>query len=274
MKIKIAVLVAITVLFSGCTQELQQGLNNFTQAPNVDRAGVTTKTSGVATKNENGTITIKSIKCEKSYSKISVGNVKCKSAHSMCSEVGSGLRDMLATSLTETGCFDVLDREAIEEMREEATLTGRKLRVQSADYMARGAITTLKVENKASAIGGGIGALLPGALGAVAGSVGSSSKKATLGMDIKIYNPKTSSIKFSKHYNAVSGKTTYGFVAGGLGGIGFGSGAVVVGAGGGSMNESAVAIEEVSFDILSKATMDIVKRLVPKGTWLIEETVE
>lgn len=161
--------------------------------------------------------------------------------------IGQGLQDMFTGSLREVGCFKVLDREAMESIRKEMALAGREVKMESADYIVMGSITSVNFEKSSGSIGYG---LIP-----VVGAISSSKQTATLGMDVRLVNVNTGEVAFSKTYTAASGKTSYG-----IGGFGAARG---VGFGGALSSLSGTAMEEVSRDVIVKATYDIAKFLAP-----------
>ncbi len=161
--------------------------------------------------------------------RISVAPIKCKAAK--CSgEIGSGIRDMLISSLFKTNKFIVLGgREEIEEIKEEIDL-GQSGYVnerqapqaggwESADIIILGSITAF--EPHASGIGGGLGGLAGGFLG----GIGLKKNDAYIAMDLRIIDVRTRRII---NTTTVEGKAS-SFAIGGLGG-GFGSAGLLVGA--------------------------------------------
>jgi len=161
--------------------------------------------------------------------RISVGSIKCKAAK--CSgAIGDGLRAMLISGLFKTNRFVVLGgREELEEIRSEIDLgqSGYVKQEQapqaggweSADIIILGAVTAF--EPKAGGIGGGLGGLLPGFLGAIR----LSKNDAYISMDLRIVDVRTRRII---NTTTVDGKAT-SFSIGGLG-AGWGGAGILGGA--------------------------------------------
>lgn len=246
-KLSIMSLVAITGM-SGCTGS---------KGP----AMVTSGKGGVAV----GDNTVEYISCNASTGKkLTVATIKCKSTG--CKEqpqangnvqafltlmgknvesfsgIGDGLTNMLQTSLDKTGCFDVLDREAMKNLREEMKLAGKEMKVESADILVTGAITSVSLsKNRSSFIG-----------------FSKNSKKAKLGMDTKVIDVDSSKVVLSQDYSAESGKTNYAYISDGYSGSTSGMG--------------DASMEEVARDIINRLTYDIVKKFAP-SQYKIEKKV-
>lgn len=62
--------------------------------------------------------------------------------------IGDGLGDMLLTSLRQTNCFDIQEREALEDLRKEMEASGKKIELESAEIMISGAITSIGMDKK------------------------------------------------------------------------------------------------------------------------------
>lgn len=92
--------------------------------------------------------------------------------------VGDGMSAMLTTVLKETGCFDIQEREAMEEMARELALVGKKVEAQQADFMITGAITSISMVTEKKQLGGGY---IP-----IVGMFSTTKKSAEIGLDIKI----------------------------------------------------------------------------------------
>lgn len=92
--------------------------------------------------------------------------------------IGDGLSAMLTTSLQQTGCFDIQDREALAQLKAEMELAGLEFKPEVADFMITGAITSISSETHRKKFGGG---MIP-----IVGSIGKTKKLAELAIDIKI----------------------------------------------------------------------------------------
>ena len=135
------------------------------------------------------------------------------------SGVLTGLRDMLVTSLVQSKCFRVLERQdfgAIEQemkLREEK-YTGkkgtRKGRVKEADLLIIAAVTGW--EPGTSGVSGGVGGLFGGVLGGVAGSF----KKTSMAMDIRIVDVETSEVLAATRVEGTGRSISAGGLLGGV----------------------------------------------------------
>lgn len=202
-------------------------------------------------------------KCDKPIGKIALGKVTCKAA--FCSNpktptasflqqivsltgqpayegIGQGIGDMLISALRETGCFEVLERESLEELKQEMALMGKNIELEAADFLVGGSVTSLTMETTNTNLGLGI---IP-----VLSAVDIKKTKAVVGMDIRIIDVNSGKITFTKSYEANSQKS-------GLG-IGAGAGWHGVGFGGIYSQLKGTALEEVVRDIVVRATVDIV----------------
>jgi len=202
-------------------------------------------------------------KCEKPIGKIALGKVTCKAAS--CSNpktpaasflqqivsltgqpayegIGQGIGDMLISALRETGCFEVLERESLEELKQEMAFMGKNIELEAADFLVGGSVTSLTMETTNTNLGLGI---IP-----VLSAVDIKKTKAVVGMDIRIVDVNSGKITFTKSYEANNQKS-------GLG-IGAGAGWHGVGFGGIYSQLKGTALEEVVRDVVVRATVDIV----------------
>ncbi len=138
-------------------------------------------------------------------------------------KVGTGMSDMLATALVNTGRFIVVERERLQDVIKEQDLvasgriskeTGAKTgRIIGAQIMVYGAVT----EFEAGERGGGF------AFGYKGIGIGVGGKKAHVGIDLKVYDTTTSQVLASKR--AVGNASSSGFTLGGYkSGVPFGIG--------------------------------------------------
>lgn len=121
------------------------------------------------------------------------------------SAIGDGLRDMLVTALMESNRFAVLERQDLNAVLAEQELSAsgavaQTARVQrgqlkGADLLVVGTVS--EFEPHASGMGGGIGG---GGWGGIAlAGIGAMTRKAHIGIDIRVIDPVTSEVLFSKH---------------------------------------------------------------------------
>ncbi len=210
--------------------------------------------------------------CSKPMGTITARSFKCKAAACQGERVyfgpgwgieisskalGDGLADMLITALANTNCFRVVERIALEEIKEELELMGKtpKQTLKTADFIITGAVTALEL--KASGIGGGGFVVpLPFGLGAKVGK-----RSAHIGLDMRIVDVRSSEVLAAK---AVAGKSEswrFGLAGGGLFGTTIG----------GAYFEAVknTPLEEATRDLIVKAVsliVDSVKSKVPSHT--------
>lgn len=219
--------------------------------------------------------------CSKPVASVMVGNITCKSgacqpgaggdgrasglmamaqlasgqSESTFPALGDGLSAMLVTALKETGCFDIQEREAMDELAKELALVGKKVEVQQADFMISGAITSVSMSTQRKAIGGGY---IP-----VIGAFSSTKKTADLGMDIKIIDVNKAKVVDSKTFQGNNETSSYS-----LGGAGFGGGFGLVG---GLSNIRGTPMEDVVRDVLARvASFSSMKLIDTTGTKDVE----
>ncbi|MEO0278216.1 MAG: CsgG/HfaB family protein [candidate division WOR-3 bacterium] len=165
--------------------------------------------------------------CSKPIGTITARSFKCKAAACQGDRVyfgpgwgiefstkalGDGLADMLITALANTNCFKVVERLALEEIKEELELMGVKPKgtIKTADFIVTGAVTALEL--KASGIGGG-GIIIPLPFG-LGAKVGKST--AYIGLDMRLIDVKSSEILTAKTVEGKSERWNFGLAAGGL----------------------------------------------------------
>lgn len=125
---------------------------------------------------------------------------------------GEGMSAMLTTALKSTNCFDIQEREAMDELAKELALVGKKVEVQQADFMISGSITSLNMSTEKKQIGGGF---IP-----VIGMFSTTTKTADLGLDIKVIDVNRAKVLDSRTFTANNETTNTSFGAIGFGGIG------------------------------------------------------
>lgn len=221
-------------------------------------------------------------KCEKVAAKVVFSEFKCKSAD--CSSgagqadprryrwweygsgggtvaqptytgVGTGMSDMLATALSQTGCFEVQERAALDELNKELALVGKKVEAEAADYMVTGSITSIGFEQSSTGLGG-LG-FLKGPLSLLAGAVDYKKSKVHMNMDIRVVDVKKAKIIASKTFQANNQKTGFGLNAAGWGGG--------VGLGGSHASISGSPLEEVARDLLVKSTSFLTETIAQRN---------
>lgn len=169
--------------------------------------------------------------------------------------VGTGMTDMLATALTQTGCFEVQERATLDELNKELALVGKKIEAEAADYMVTGSITSLGFEQSSTGLGG-LG-FLGGPIGLLAGSIDFKKSKVHMNMDIRVVDVKKAKIIASKTFQANNQKSGFG-----VSGLGWGGG---VGLGGSHASISGSPLEEVARDLLVRATAFLTETIAKKN---------
>jgi curli biogenesis system outer membrane secretion channel CsgG len=171
--------------------------------------------------------------------------------------LGEGMADMLLTALVETGCFEVFERAALEDVKEEMRLHGKQPKdlLEGADYVITGSITALEM-NAAGKGGGGGGFVVPlpfiGGVGVKGGK-----SEAHIGLDLRAIRVKDARIVVSKAVEGKSGRWNFG-----IGGFGwFGAG----GAGGWFNSFKNTPLEEATRDVIAGAVTLLVENMAKKN---------
>lgn len=135
------------------------------------------------------------------------------------SGIAEGIKDVLVTALTETGCFSVQDREQMDELAEELKRAGKTIRAEQAEFLISGAVTQIDVATDNKSFGGG---MLP-----FIGSIGSKTQTATVALDMKLVSVDTAKVLASKRASASSESSSMsigamggGLIGGSIGGFG------------------------------------------------------
>jgi curli biogenesis system outer membrane secretion channel CsgG len=168
--------------------------------------------------------------------------------------VGTGMTDMLATALTQTGCFDVQERATMDDLNRELALVGKRIEAEAADYLVTGSITSLGFEQSST----GLNALgfLKGPLALLAGSVDFKKSKVHMNMDIRVVDVKRAKIIASKTFQANNQKSGFGVSALAWAGVGLG---------GSHASISGSPLEEVARDLLVRATSFLTETIAQKN---------
>ena len=172
--------------------------------------------------------------------------------------LGEGLSDMLVTALVKTGCFKVLEREVLEEIKEELALSGVQPQqtLRGADFLLTGAVTAL--EMNASGMGGG-GVVIPlPFLGGV--GVEGSKNKAHIGLDLRIVRIKDAQVLLAEAVEGKSERWKFGIGGGGIFGTTI--------AGGWFEAFKNTPMEEATRDLIYHAVKLIVRELKPYASQL------
>jgi curli biogenesis system outer membrane secretion channel CsgG len=226
-------------------------------------------------------------RCDRPVAKVMIAEIKCKSVdcganssgddprrykwwermgtgnsvdQPSYSGVGTGMTEMLATALSQTGCFEVMERAALDEINQELALVGRKVEAEAADFMVTGSITSLGFEQSST----GLGALgfLPKPIALLAGSVDYKKSKVWMNMDIRLVNINKAKLITSRTFEANNQRSGFGMSAAGWAGVGIGGSHAAI---------SGSPLEEVARDVLVRSTAFVAETLAPKN---IVERVE
>jgi curli biogenesis system outer membrane secretion channel CsgG len=221
-------------------------------------------------------------KCAAPVAKVVVSEIKCKSAD--CSSgagqqdprryrwweyagvgntvkqpaytgVGTGMTDMLSTALSQTGCFEVMERAQLDEINEELALVGKKVQAEAADFMITGSITSLGFEQSSTGLGG-LAGIFKGPLAIVAGSVDWKKSKVHMNMDLRVVDVNKAKLVGSRTFQANNQKKGFGVSAMGWAGIGLG---------GSHASISGSPLEEVARDLLVRSTVFVTDELAGKS---------
>ncbi len=200
-------------------------------------------------------------KCAKPVASVVVGKIACKSAACQTSQdaggnsqlamlarlaaqqsqanfagIGDGMAAMLTTALKETGCFEIQEREEMDDVAKELALVGKKVQVQQADFMLSGAITSINMSTERKALGGG---MIP-----ILGAFSKTTKTADIGVDMKIIDINHAKVLESKTFEANNQTSSTSFGAAAWGGIGL--------AGGGMSSVKGTPMEPIIRDVLAR----------------------
>lgn len=175
------------------------------------------------------------------YLRVAGGGASAASVDSL----GSSMTDMLTTVLKSTGCFDIQEREVMEELAKELALVGKKVEVQQADYMISGAITSIDMSSDSTSLGGGFIPIL--------GLINITTKKADVGLDIKIIDVNRAKVLDAKTFTANNETTSTG-----LGAVGWGGGGLLAG---GFSSFKNTPMEPLIRDVLAQTTQFAVSKI-------------
>jgi curli biogenesis system outer membrane secretion channel CsgG len=170
--------------------------------------------------------------------------------------VGRGMTDMLSTALSQTGCFEVMERAQLEEINKELALVGKKVQVEAADFMVVASITSLGFEQSSTGLGG-LGGLIKGPLSVVAGSVDWKTTRVHMNMDVRVVDINKAKILGSRAFQADNQRSGFGLSGGGWSGG--------VGLGGSHSSITGSPLEEVARDLLVRSTVFITDSLAAKS---------
>ena len=221
-------------------------------------------------------------KCSKPVASVMIGQLTCKSAACQPVQqdaragglmalaalasgnssvsfpgVGEGMSAMLTTVLKETGCFDIQERESLDDLNKELALVGKKVEVQQADFLITGAITSINMSTHKKQFAGG---WIP-----ILGSISTTTKLADLGLDIKLIDVNKAKLLEAKTFTGNNETSSTSF-----GGAAFGPGFGVLG---GMSSVKGTPMEDVIREILVRVASFSSRTLVAaKGVTDVEMT--
>ncbi len=153
---------------------------------------------------------------------------------------------MLTTTLKETGCFEIQEREALDDVQKELALVGKKAEISQADFMLSGSITSMDMSVDKKALGGGF---IP-----IIGMISTTTKTANLGLDIRIIDINKAKLLDSKTFAANNETSSFS-----LGAVGFGGGGVLAG---GLSSFKGTPMESILRDVLAQISSYAAKKIV------------
>lgn len=183
---------------------------------------------------------------------------KCKAAD--CShwnnQIGQGMSDMLVTALQQSGCFDVYEREVLDEVQQELSMEGNvgaRPKLKGADFILTGSVNAFEYDESGSGGGGGLIIPVP-----IFGGVGvkMNGSQADIGLDLRLIQVNNAKVLVSKSMEGKAGRSSFG-----IGGGAFFGAAV----GGWFESHKNTPIEEAVRDVLSQGLVSIMDGLKQQG---------
>jgi curli biogenesis system outer membrane secretion channel CsgG len=120
------------------------------------------------------------------------------------SQLGTVMSSMVASSLEQTGCFEVLDRDALAELKLEMEMAGQEWKPERADLLITGAITSLTYQKRESGIAGS---------GLTLGLFSNEQSTARIGLDVRLIDVSSSKVAYSETYSSDATRNNYAFGA-------------------------------------------------------------
>jgi curli biogenesis system outer membrane secretion channel CsgG len=227
------------------------------------------QTNGVQSSQKNAqgdTVNVvKTISCPSPVAKISIAEMKCKAATCAAkpqatgnlavllslsdktvkdfSTLGGSMTTMIASSIASTGCFTLLDRETMDEIKKEMELAGLKFTPDTSDFVLTGAITSFEYEENKT----GFGSFLSGA----GGLLSNKETTAKMGLDMRLIDVKSSAVAYTKTYESDASNDNYS-----VGLLGFGSAGL---AGGSASFGGNVEVEKAVRAVINQSVFDLVE---------------
>jgi curli biogenesis system outer membrane secretion channel CsgG len=163
--------------------------------------------------------------------RIAVADFDVKAAKAT-GEIGSGLREMLVTTLINSNRFSVVERQALAAVMQEQELSAsgasqagggpQRGKIKTADLVITAAVTEFEPQASGGRAGvGGGGGVGSGVLG---GLLGAALNKAHMALDIRIIDTSTSEVLAATRVQGQASDVAGGFMAGFFGSWGLGGG--------------------------------------------------
>jgi len=169
-------------------------------------------------------------KCDKVIGKIVAKEFRCKAGGCNSSymvydgrqiainpeAIGQGMSDMILSALTQSGCFDVYERESLGEVQDELRMEGKSPQgLKGADFILTGAITAFEMNSQGGGGGGGVGVPFFGHIG-----VRTHAADAHVGLDLRVIRVSDAKILVSKTIEGKASRSSFGVGGGGwVGGV-------------------------------------------------------
>lgn len=244
------------------------------------RTNTTARTNAIEAKKQdaqgNEVTVMRTLSCAEPVAKISIAPMECKAAR--CSKVpqasgnlavilqlsGDGIQDfstlgdamttMLSSAIQQSGCFTLLDREAMAFLKQEM---GDDYQPERADLVFTGAVTSLEYAKKKTGLLGGSFTL--------GGAFENTETTAKIGLDVRLLNTKSSAVEYSKTYQSDASNDNFSFGMFGLGGPGAAAGGVEFG--------GAIELEEAVRTVLNQSIQDLIRHAAKDQYTVTEKPV-
>jgi curli biogenesis system outer membrane secretion channel CsgG len=180
--------------------------------------------------------------------------------------IADGIKDVLTTALTETGCFSVQDRDQMDEIAQELGRTGKTVQAEQAEFLISGAVTEIDVSVQNKSFGAG---MIP-----IVGSIGKRKQSASVSLDMKLVSVNSAKVLASRRATATTetsstsiGGFGAGFVGGNIGGFG-----------GSFSNLKGSNLEAVTKDAIAQSVIFLVEavtqaKAAPATAQVVSQTV-
>lgn len=163
--------------------------------------------------------------------RIAIAEFEVKAAKA-AGEIGSGLREMLATALINSSRFSVVERQVLEAVMREQELSAsgaveqgtgvQRGKIKAADLIVTAAVTEFEPQASGGSAGvGGGGGVGSGILG---GLLGAALNRAHMALDIRIVDTSTSEVLAATRVQGQASDISGAIMAGFLGSWGLGGG--------------------------------------------------